>query len=220
MSSEFDAYRDLLDIKSPERPPNHYELLGIQRFEGDRTIIDDATGERMAMLQELANSEHMDASQKLLNEVSAARRCLLDATQKIAYDEDIRTKQKRASASGSGSKTGKMGRVKQRRGKPVLPVGIALLVVVILAAFVLLKGGSIAPRNLIVDWPLSERQGASILVDGLPTELAETDPVNLNLPKGRRTIVFCRTGFVDIQKTVTFDTATVRMKLGWVPDSP
>jgi len=76
--SEFDPYRDLLNINSPDRPPNHYHMLGLSLFESDRQKIDDAAGERMAMLQELANSEHMDASQQLLNEVSAARRCLLN----------------------------------------------------------------------------------------------------------------------------------------------
>lgn len=213
MSSEFDAYRDLLDIKSPERPPNHYELLGIEQFEGDRTTIDDAAGERMSMLQELANSEHMDASQKLLNEVSAARRCLLNTTKKIAYDEDIRTKQKRTSSS-KPSRDGS-----KRPGKPVLPVGIALGIVIFLAVFLFLRGGGVTPQNLVVEWPMSERQGASILVDGMPAEFADTDPVNLNIPKGRHTIVFGRVGYKDIQKTVTFERATVRMRLGWVPDA-
>ncbi len=215
MSSEFDPYRELLDIKSPERPPNHYELLGIDLFEGNRVKIDNAAGERMSRLQELANSKHMDASQQLLNEVSAARRCLLDETKKNAYDEDIRTKQKRANSSGS--KTGRGG--KKRRGKPVLPVGIAMGIVVLLGAFLLLRGGSATTGNLIVEWPVSERQGASIMVDGMPTQFARTDPVKLNIPKGRHTIVFRRTGFRDVQKTVTFESATVRMRLGWVPDS-
>lgn len=210
MNAEFDTYRDLLDIQSPERPPSHYDLLGIELFEGDRTKIDDAAGQRMTMLQELANSQHMDASQKLLNEVSAARRCLLDTTKKIAYDEDIRTKQKRLTAGKTCH-----GRSK-RSAKPALPVGIALGIVVFLAIFLFLRGG-VTPRNLVVEWPASERQGASILVDGMPVEFAPVDPVSLNISHGRHTIVFVRVGFKDIQKTVTFEGATVRMKLGWVP---
>lgn len=216
MSSEFDAYRDLLDIKSPERPPNHYELLGIEPFESNRTRIDDAAGARMAMLQELANSEHMDASQKLLNEVSAARRCLLDATKKIAYDEDIRTKQKRAYSSGS--KTSRSG--KKRRGKPVLPVGIALAVVIVLGAFLMLRGGAVMPRNLIVEWPISERQGGSILLDGIPLAVPDSNPINLNIDQGRHQLIFRRPGYNDIPKTITFENATIRLSLTWVPDKP
>ena len=216
MNSAFDPYRDLLDIQSLDRPPTHYDLLGIEQFASDRETIDDAAGERMAMLQELANSEHMDASQKLLNEVSAARRCLLDATKKIAYDEKLRSKQKRTTYSVG--KTG--GRRKKRRGQPVLPVGIALGIVVFLGTIMFLRsGGSVIPRNLIVEWPMSERQGAAITVDGTPTEFAASDPVNLNIPKGRHTVVFQRDGFKDIRKTMTFEDVTIRMKLGWVPDS-
>ena len=95
MNSEFDPYSELLSIESADRPPDHYLLLGLPRFESDRQKIDDAAGERMALLQEFAHSEHLDASQKLLNEVSAARRCLLDETKKIAYDEELRTRRKR-----------------------------------------------------------------------------------------------------------------------------
>ena len=158
----------------------------------------------------------MDASQKLLNEVSAARRCLLNATRKIAYDEELRAKQKRTTSSTA--RTGRRG--KKRRGQPALPVGIALGIVVFLATLLFLRsGGSVAPRNLIVHWPMSERQGASVMVDSTPTAFAETDPINLNIPEGRHTIVFRRTGYKDIQKTITFAKVTIRMKLGWVPDS-
>jgi hypothetical protein len=216
MSSEFDPYRELLDIKSPERPPNHYDLLGIDLFEGDRVKIDDAAGERMSRLQELANSEHMDASQKLLNEVSAARRCLLNETKKMAYDEDVRTRQRRASSASSkrgGSSRG------GKRGQPAIPIGIALGMVILLGIIWLgMRGGSIAPRNLIVDWPVSERSGASILLDGDPLQVPNSDPINLNIPLGRHRLVFQRAGYKDIPKTITFENATIRMRLTWITE--
>ena len=216
MSSEFDPYRELLDIKSPERPPNHYELLGIDLFEGNRVKIDDAAGERMSRLQELANSEHMDASQKLLNEMSAARRCLLNETKKMAYDEDVRTRQRRASSASSkrgGSSRG------GKRGQPAIPIGIAFGMVILLGIIWLgMRGGSSTPRNLIVDWPVSERSGASILLDGDPLQVPNSDPINLNIPLGRHRLVFQRTGFKDIPKTITFENVTIRMRLTWVAE--
>ena len=216
MSSEFDPYREFLDIKSPERPPNHYELLGIDLFEGNRVKIDDAAGERMSRLQELANSEHMDASQKLLNEMSAARRCLLNETKKMAYDEDVRTRQRRASSASSkrgGSSRG------GKRGQPAIPIGIAFGMVILLGIIWLgMRGGSSTPRNLIVDWPVSERSGASILLDGDPLQVPNSDPINLNIPLGRHRLVFQRTGFKDIPKTITFENVTIRMRLTWVAE--
>ncbi|MBC7968202.1 MAG: hypothetical protein H7Z17_20035, partial [Fuerstia sp.] len=87
MPTEFDPYRELLGIVTPNRPPDHYALLGLELFESDRQKIDDAATERMGKLQDLANSELVDYSQRLLNELSAARRCLLNDVQKAAYDE-------------------------------------------------------------------------------------------------------------------------------------
>ena len=216
MAAEFDPYRDLLDIKSPERPPDHYALLGVAKFESDRVKVDEAAGERMALLQELANSEHMDASQRLLNEVSAARRCLLNATTKMSYDEELRARQRRSATSSSGKRGA--GRGRSKRVKPVLPVGIAVAVVVILAAFWLLsKSPIVASGNLIVEWPVAERQGAAVLVDGNPVRVPESQPMYLNIPDGRHQVIFQRAGYEDIPKTFTFAGRKVRMKLVWVP---
>ena len=210
MTTAFDPYRELLDIKSPDRPPDHYALLGVALFESEREKIDDAAGERMSMLQELANSEHLDASQKLLNEVSAARRCLLDATKKMAYDEDLRTRQRRFESSSAGKRGRKNG------AQPFLPIGVAIGIVVLLCGYLLTRGAPVAAGNLIVDWPVSERQGARILLDGSPLTIPDTDPISLKIPTGRRRVIFQRTGYNDIPKTIVFSDAKIKMSLIWV----
>ena len=150
MAEESDPYKELLNIDTPERPPDHYALLGLERFESDRNRIDEAAGERMSLLQEFANSEHLDASQKLLNEVSAARRCLLNETKKIAYDEELRTRKRRAESAGSGPRT------RQKGPRAMLPLGVAIVVVTVLSlVLILLKGGPAPEGNLIVEWPKS-----------------------------------------------------------------
>lgn len=214
MSDEFDAYKDLLSIESAERPPNHYVLLGLEPFESDRAAIDEAAGERMSLLQEFANSEHLDASQKLLNEVSAARRCLLNETKKIAYDEDLRAKQKRAASRGAASgKSGKGG-----KQAPMLPVGIAAgVAVILLILFFVFRGGPAPTGNLVVDWPLDEREGASAEVDGKALEITDENPLHFQIPDGRRRLVFRREGYENIPKTHSFSNIRVKMNLRWKP---
>ncbi|RMG40999.1 MAG: hypothetical protein D6725_02255 [Planctomycetota bacterium] len=101
---EFDPYHKWLGIPKSEQPPNHYRLLGIALFESDVEVIDAAANQRMSYLQEVAIGPHVDLSQKLLNEIAAARRCLLDPKKKAEYDRQLRRElESRAEADRSGS---------------------------------------------------------------------------------------------------------------------
>ncbi len=214
MSAEFDPYLELLKLQTTDRPPDHYALLGLPRFESDRSRIDEAAGERMSLLQEFANSEHLDASQKLLNEVSAARRCLLNETKKIAYDEDLRSRQRRAASSPS-----RKGKQKPSGVQKFVPLGIAIAAVGVLCLIIVaLRGGPVASGNLVIDWPLSERQGAAVLVEGKPLKMTDDQPLHFNIPHGRKRIVFRRAGYRDIPKTIKFSDAIVKPNLRWVPE--
>jgi hypothetical protein len=86
----FDAYYKWLGIPPNEQPPNHYRLLGLQLFEVDVEVIEAAANRQMAYIQQRATGEHAAASQKLLNELSAVRVCLLDSKKKAAYDADLK----------------------------------------------------------------------------------------------------------------------------------
>lgn len=220
MAADFDAYRDLLDIRSAERPPNHYELLGIEVFESSTSVIDEGAGIRMALLQELGNSEHQEVSQQLLNDVSAARRCLLNEAQKIAYDEKLRTQQKRQSVHRT-NRRGSGSRKKTRGPSPLISVGTAAVVVVVLLVIYLVTRPPSASStgNLVVDWPLDERKGAAVTLDQKPIDLPSTQPVRLNIPNGRHRVVFKRDGFRDIPQTTVFASdVRVKVNLSWVPE--
>ena len=94
MSSDFDPYREWLGIKSEQRPPDHYELLGLNLFEERTEIIDQASIDRVELLQDIATgSDDVELSQRILNEVSAARLCLLDRNQRERYNLQLRKKQ-------------------------------------------------------------------------------------------------------------------------------
>ena len=86
----FDPYHRWLGIPPAEQPPDHYRLLAIGAFESDPDVIMIAADQRMAHLRTFQTSPHGRHSQRLLNEVAAARLCLLDPGRKAAYDEKLR----------------------------------------------------------------------------------------------------------------------------------
>ncbi len=77
---------------SQRAPPNHYRLLAIDLFESDAEVIDAAANRQMAYLQQRAIGEHAALSQRLLNEIAAARLCLLNPQKKHAYDGELKAK--------------------------------------------------------------------------------------------------------------------------------
>jgi hypothetical protein len=87
--STFDPYYVWLGIPPKEQPPDYYRLLGIQRFEPNADVIVNAADQRMAHLRSFQTGKHAGESQRLLNEVAAARVCLLKAEKKVAYDAGL-----------------------------------------------------------------------------------------------------------------------------------
>ena len=86
----FDPYHKWLGIPREEQPPNHYRLLGLSLFENDPDVIDAAANRQMAYLQGCATGTQALLSQRLLNEVAAARLCLLNSEKKASYDARLR----------------------------------------------------------------------------------------------------------------------------------
>ncbi|HET6879142.1 MAG TPA: DUF1080 domain-containing protein [Pirellulales bacterium] len=96
VSETFDPYRKWLGILPAEQPPDHYRLLGIVRFEDDADTISNAADRQMAHVRTFQTGPHSVLSQKLLNEIAAARVCLLDAAKKGEYDRQLRAKESRS----------------------------------------------------------------------------------------------------------------------------
>lgn len=86
----FDPYYTWLAIAPEEQPPNHYRLLGLRLFEENPEVIANAADQRMMHLRNFQAGQHSALSQKLLNEVAAARVCLLNPEKKHGYDEQLR----------------------------------------------------------------------------------------------------------------------------------
>ena len=78
MADDFNPYHVWLGIPPEEQPANHYRLLSLRLFEISADVIDNAADRQMAHLRTIQVGKHVDLSQRLLNEVAAARICLLD----------------------------------------------------------------------------------------------------------------------------------------------
>jgi hypothetical protein len=77
VAEAFDPYHRWLGIPPRHQPPNHYRLLGLEPFEDDPEVIRDAAERQMAHVRTYQLSGHVALSQKILNELGAARACLL-----------------------------------------------------------------------------------------------------------------------------------------------
>ena len=75
-----------------DQPPNHYRLLAIDLFESDPEVIRDGAEQRMTHVRKYQLGKHSALSQKILNELAAAKVCLLDSVKKAAYDATLRAK--------------------------------------------------------------------------------------------------------------------------------
>ena len=106
--SDFDPYLKWLGIRDPQRPPNHYRLLGLDLYENDVEVISMAADRQMAHVRTFQNGLHGVASQTILNEIAAARRCLLNSGSKSNYDRKLRSQQSERPAASSAIRESEM----------------------------------------------------------------------------------------------------------------
>jgi len=90
MSEEFDPYHRWLGIHPRHQPANHYRLLGLELFEDDPEVIRDAAERQIGHVRRYAMGQHAGLSQRILNELAAAKACLLDQAKKAEYDQELR----------------------------------------------------------------------------------------------------------------------------------
>jgi len=90
MKEPFDPYRKWLGIPPQDQPPHHYRLLGIEPFESDPDVISTAVDGRMALIKNFQSGKHSVESQQILNEIAAAKVCLLNSEKKEEYDRQLR----------------------------------------------------------------------------------------------------------------------------------
>jgi len=96
--NDSERYYKWLGIPPNEQPPNHYRLLGLTLFESDPVVVESAADARMGHLRTYRTSQHIDAAERMLNEVAAAKICLLKPDRKAQYDAMLWASMNRPSA--------------------------------------------------------------------------------------------------------------------------
>ena len=90
MQPAFDPYYRWLGIPPEEQPPNYYRLLGLRLFEASPDVIETAADRQMRHVHTFKVGQYSAQSQSLLNEIAAARLCLLAQAKKAEYDAALR----------------------------------------------------------------------------------------------------------------------------------
>jgi hypothetical protein len=145
MPRSFDPYHRWLGIRPEEQPPNHYRLLGLALFEDDSEAISDAAQRQMAHVRTYQLGPNSAVSQKILNELAAAKACLLNPQSKADYDTHLREEQA-AKAAATNVPPAK------RSWWIVAGVGTAALLC-LLACIVFLSGRASAPPQIAQSEP-------------------------------------------------------------------
>ncbi len=212
MSTSFDPYHKWLGIPPDQQPANHYRLLGIDLFESDADVIEAAANQRTAYLQELAAGEQVKLTQKLLNEITQARRCLLNVDQKQAYDAQLQSQQPVNPVAGPKIEPEAPTEKTSRTPSLLAGLGIATSVVLIAVLGVVLSrggspgGGTREAGVLLIRWETSQREGAVLEVDGESITILSKREFEVSLkrqPRFRHRIAMRRTGYKSIERDLT-----------------
>lgn len=86
---DYDAYHLWLGIPPDEQPPSHYRLLGVRLFEQNVEVIRNAADRQRAHVKRLGINQYEKRGQDLLNEIEAAKICLLKPDKRKVYDERL-----------------------------------------------------------------------------------------------------------------------------------
>ena len=84
-----DFYKEWLGIPDGPRPPDHYELLRVKRFEDDADKIKAHYKKLNTHVRKYASGQYSVKSQEILNELAKAMLCLTDENRKVEYDESL-----------------------------------------------------------------------------------------------------------------------------------
>lgn len=84
-----DVYKEWLGIPEGDRPPDHYTLLRLVKFEDDEAKIRKNYTKLNTHVRKYATGQYSKESQELLNELAKAMLCLTDPDRKQDYDASL-----------------------------------------------------------------------------------------------------------------------------------
>jgi len=104
-----DPYITLLDVRDLRRPPNAYQLLGLDDLESDLDVIERAAKARRSTLMSRRSTVSPMQWQRMMDELDQAIQTLTDSERKAEYDRKLEQDQHPSTngmASGSGPSAG------------------------------------------------------------------------------------------------------------------
>jgi len=100
LQETFNPYAEWLGLTSVDQRPDHYTLLGLNRFESDAQQVKQAADRAATRVRSFRPGDKARDWARLLDEIEEARKCLMDAEAKSRYDEQL---QQGGSAMVSGA---------------------------------------------------------------------------------------------------------------------
>ena len=85
----FDPYHKWMGIPKGQRPPTHYQLLGISPDETDAEVIKEAALRQTAHVRVYQTGPQAELCTRLLNEIAQARAVLLNSQLRQEYDAGL-----------------------------------------------------------------------------------------------------------------------------------
>lgn len=156
MAGAFDPYRQLLGIHHPERPPNFYRLAGVEPFEADPITIAQAADRQMEQLRYHQSGPQAVDAQRILQEVIAAKLCLLDPQRKAEYDVWLRSQPSTASTIPAAPVVGSDGGYPEPvSAVSAAPAGVPLSTTV--KAIIGALSGVIVVLLVLIRWMVTRR---------------------------------------------------------------
>lgn len=89
-SDAFDPYLKWLGIRTLQKPPNHYRLLGLENFESDTAVISQVADRQLSHVRSFQTGRHETECANLLRELIVARNCLLSPHARVTYERTLR----------------------------------------------------------------------------------------------------------------------------------
>lgn len=240
----FDGYHRWLGIAPQDQPPNHYRLLGVDPFERDPAVIEAAADRQMGHLRTYQSGERSALSQKLLNEVAAAKVCLLNPKKKAEYDRRLRgqfkAKQKPIpkakplepdelerpgdpdlnqlfEKTGGGADLAAAQAARGHR-QAQMAAGAAIVVagLIAVAGLVIWATASTNPTLVALDWPESQRSAGRLEIDGNPVDLRLSGKLEYPLAPGEHRVTAKRPGYEPFDERFTLtEGKTLVLAPGW-----
>jgi len=121
LADSFDPYREWLGLCVGPRPPDHYTLLEIDRFEDDPAVISRAADVQMAKIRKVRPGARLRDWGRLLDQIGAVKVCLSDPASKAAYDASLPSGPAAAAARPPGSSSPNAASAKQIAMDPKAP---------------------------------------------------------------------------------------------------